>query len=247
MRREEIFDAWCPATSPWSLWVRPVLFAQMEDQTESAVPQPQPDVSWAPPVAAGWALVLDLPGHEAITTGLSLAAVGYRPVPVLNVCTGPGEVIPLGSTLLALRWGAERLRELTLPPTAPPAFLLDSRRAGVGGPPIPGQFDNRWQVFPQDFPSADALRKGGVQGVLLVQREGRAPRTDLAHVLRRWEEAGLQLHSYDLTDPGKPQPLSVEQPSYFRAVWYRALAMLGLRRNMRGGFGDTVPRPGSHG
>jgi hypothetical protein len=247
MHPEAIFDAWCPATSAWSLWVRPVLFAQMTDQPETPVPLPEPDVSWAPPTSAGWALVLDLPGHESITTGLSLAGVGYRPVPVFNVCTGPNEVIPLGSAILALRSGAQRLRDLTLPPTAPPAFLLDSRRAGVGGNPTPGQFDNRWQVFPQDFPSADALRKGGVQGILLVQREGRAPRTDLAHILRRWEEAGLTLHSHDLNVPGEPQPLSVERPSYFRAVWYRALAMLGLRRNLRGGFGETVPRPGSHG
>ena len=40
---------------------------------------------------------------------------------------------------------------------APPAFLLDSDRMKAPAPD-PGRFDNRWLVFPQDFPSAAFLR-----------------------------------------------------------------------------------------
>jgi hypothetical protein len=244
MHREEVYEAWCPAGSAWSLYVRPVLFAQMAIMVDPGGSLAEPDVSWAPAPGSGWALVIDLPGREVIEVGLALAGRGYRPVPVLNVCTGPNELIDMGGVVEALKVGSLRLRERPLPADALPAFLLDSRRAGPPGKAVPDQFDNRWQVFPQDFPSADALRKGGVRSVLLIQRQGRVPRQDLTHVLRRWQDAGLTVHAFDLDQPATgAQLLSVDQPTGFRAVWYRALAILGLRRNPQGGFGGQVPRP----
>ena len=56
-------------------------------------------------------------------------------------------------------------------------------------PPGPGTFDNRWVVFPQDFPSAAFLRSRGVAEVLLIQA-GAQPQEDLAHVLLRWQQGG---------------------------------------------------------
>ena len=59
-------------------------------------------------------------------------------------------------------------------------------------PPSPGKFDNRWVVFPQDFPSATFLRSRGVADVLLIH-SGKSVQEDLAHVLLRWQQGGLRM------------------------------------------------------
>src|SRR5208337_2702449 len=84
------------------------------------------------------------------------------------------------------------LQALNLPADAPPAFLLDSNRLlGTTRPVTPGMFDNRWMVFPQDFPSANFLLVHGIQKALLVQKDRLEPQDDLAHTLLRWQEGGI--------------------------------------------------------
>ena len=83
---------------------------------------------------------------------------------------------------------------------APPAFLLDSRRFPRGKAASPGQFDNRWMVFPQDFPSGKLLLSRGLRRAVVV-REGPLM-DDLAHVLRRWQEAGVRIEEKVATEPG---------------------------------------------
>jgi hypothetical protein len=41
--------------------------------------------------------------------------------------------------------------------------------------------------------------------------------------------------------------LRVNRPSNFKTLWYRALAMMGLRRNSAGGFGSVIPELASGG
>jgi hypothetical protein len=243
MQGEAIYECWAPPDGVWSLWARPVLFAQMPDRAERLGTPAVPVLSWSVPDDRATALVVDLPGGESVAVGLALAERGYRPVPVYNACTGEGEVIDMAPVVEGLRAGAPWLQTLPLPAEAPPAFLLDARRQGGVVVPAPGQFDNRWEVFPQDFPSADFLKSRGIGTVLLVQRGRQEPREDLTHVLLRWQEAGLGILSREVTEAGPAAGLRVARPSRYRAFWYRALAFLGLRRNALGGFGAVVPRP----
>jgi hypothetical protein len=249
MQPEEVYESWVPPGGAWSLWARPVLFAQMAPGQEGpplAVPWSGLDVSWVPAAGGGTALVLDLAGEEAVRTGLALAARGYRPVPLYNACTGPHEVIDQGPILQALRAGAAYLRSLNLSPSAPPAFLLDAKRLSPSRPVQTGVFDNRWQVFPQDFPSAEALKARRVVRVVLVQRGGLLPREDLADVLRGWQERGVTLLTKDVTGDATPAPLRVNPLPWYRGVWNRVLEALGQRRSPPAGFGHFVPEP-SHG
>src|SRR5262249_9429105 len=144
MNKEEIFSIWAPENSIWSRWAKPVLFAHL-DSALSYIPviSAPTDVSWSPPLEEKVAIVLDLPGAEGVLIGLSLAGRGYRPVPLYNALP-----LPFGETLLspatisrvaavdvlpiisALRMGTKLLAQLTLPPDAPPAFLLDANRKG---------------------------------------------------------------------------------------------------------------------
>src|SRR5262245_39500868 len=244
MRREEIYEIWVPPDGVWSLWARPILFAQMssDDLPEFAMPQPPGIVvAWAPGVADGAALVIDLPGEESVVTGLALAGRGYRPVPLYNACTGRAEVIDQGPIVAVLRAGAAYLASLSLATDAPPAFLLDAHRMSPSREVKPGVFDNRWKVFPQDFPSASFLTARGFTRAVLVQRGRSQPQEDLAHVLCRWQDAGLLIEAKDVAQSGPPGPVAVDRPTWYRAAWYRVWAMLGLRRCSEGGFGARYP------
>ncbi|MGH7719132.1 MAG: hypothetical protein ACREON_09850 [Gemmatimonadaceae bacterium] len=241
---------WAPEGAEWVAWAKPVLFAGMvpNDPTTGAVADWRAvDLGWAPPASEHTAIVADLPGAEAVVLGLALAARGYRPVPLYNANTGPQPLVDLEPIVRALQVGAGELRDIRVRDEAPPAFLLDSERMKHREPPQPGKFDNRWVVFPQDFPSANYLRSRGVGRAVVVLRGGGTPAEDLSHVLYRWQQGGIQLLLVDLGAPGRPREFTVKRPSWFRTAWYRAIATMGLRRNNAGGFGAVIPIPTSSG
>jgi hypothetical protein len=208
--------------------------------------------------SADLAIVIDLPGEGSIKLGLALAERGFRPVPVLDGSLGPA-ISGLGGTWMdeglatmgasgvavdmrgALRWlcrGAALLRELQFGANASPAFLLDSCRMAPGQSITAKVFDNRWKTFPQDYPSARFLEERGICRVVLIQEHSGQPQEDLSHVLLRWQQAGIRVEVFGTKLGVEPAQLSVNRPSYFRALWQRALAVLGLRRGAAGGFGD---------
>lgn len=255
MNKDEIFSIWSPDDSLWSPWAKPVLFAHLDSAlSHSPVAQSFLDVSWTPDPAQQFSLVLDLPGSEGVQLGVALAARGYRPVPLYNAVPLPFtarnldpltgrtvcavDVLPI---LSALSQGAEQLTRLTLPSDAPPAFLLDANRHGDGRRMLPDEFDNRSVSFTTDFPSANFLQAHGINRVLLVQRSAVLPQSDLAHTLRRWQDGGIVLERIRLDFLSAPEPFEVPRPTWYGAMFQRALAAIGLRRAKAGGFGAWVP------
>ncbi|MBI4026132.1 MAG: hypothetical protein HY360_14190 [Verrucomicrobia bacterium] len=187
-----------------------------------------------------------------------MAKRGYRPVPLYNSCPAPADwrqaaqsaesptaipstVVDVRPVMDALWKGAEVLQQLVISADAPAAFLLDANRRGGGVEPKEGDFDNRAISFPTDFPSANFLLAHSIRRILLVQRMGLQPQPDLAHTLRRWQEAGIQVYGKSLDSSESPALINVERPSRFGLVWYRFLALIGFRRNLLGGFGGVVP------
>jgi hypothetical protein len=255
----ELFEMWAPAESLWSGWAKPALFVYPRPAAPAAPAATAPTAAMVPPAptvptpAPSWqsssslpigsgrkAIVVDLPGVEGIHCGLALAERGFRPVPLYNLTQGQGEeLIPLDPLIEALHVGAARLRDLTIPDDAPPAFLLDADRAS--SLPRPSMFDNRWMVFPQDLPSARALLSAGIERVTLIRRE-RGPRADLLAVFRLWKREGLPS---DLLDPAAGQAIDIELDTSLGAVFRAHLGMVfhGLRENAAGGFGGVVPVP----
>ena len=249
MTAEECFDAWAPVDAPWSLWAKPSLFAQLDGlglASLTASPVQPLDLFWAPDAGGRTAIVVDLPGAESVAWGVALARRGYRPVPLFNTSFGPASVVDAMPIAYALVAGAEALRGVTISREAPPAFLLDAVRMTPVVSPAPGKFDNRWVVFPQDFPSGAHLRSTGVSEVLLLHDE-RGLQEDLAHVMLRWQQLGIRLTAAGRDDAGRVRELHVQPPSMFRRAWYRALTVAGLRRNNAGGFGAVIPMPSSGG
>jgi hypothetical protein len=245
MNSWQLFDCWAPVSSEWSRWAKPILFAQSEPPAiglSRAEFASELKLTFDP----GLAVILDLPGVESIAVGLQLARKGFRPVPLFNGASSLSEIVKTSQVRQLLADTGPELATLPLNPLAPPVFLLDALRDGNGIQPRPGGFDNRWMVFPQDFPSARYLAGRGIHRIVLVQEIGRnAPREDLAHVLLRYQEAGLALSSLPAIASADPAPLHVARPPQYRLLWQRALAMLGLRRNSAGGFGSVIPQPTS--
>ena len=241
---EECFQVWAPDSSVWSQWAKPVLFTQLDRvPADAALPGDwrNLDVSWSPRPDEHTALVLDLPGGESVLAGLALAKRGFRPVPLFNAVTDPAAVVNVVPLLIGLACGAAELRLIAIPDDAPPAFLLHADRMVQHEWLSPGKFDNRSMVFPQDFPSAQFLETHGIVRVLVVRHAIARPHEDLDHVLLRWQDSGIRLelkHPHALEPPVE---LIVRRPSRFRAFWYRALALVGLRRNSAGGFGSIIP------
>jgi hypothetical protein len=250
MTKESLFDAWAPPSAIWSRWAKPVLFSQMDSiaPEENAAPDLPVDVSWAIGSDGATAMVVDLPGAQGVTLALSLAAVGYRPVPLYNACPAPRlakALVDVRPIMIALTSGASLLESLGLPDDAPPAFLLDDSRNPATVASSPGMFDNRSVSLPTDFPSANFLRSRGIRLIVLVQSRHSYPAPDLAHSLRRWQQAGLSILAVDIDEPGPPRPIEVRRPWAYRLLWYNLLAKLGLRRSPLGGFGGFLPMPSS--
>jgi len=244
MTPEELYSIWAPEESVWSPWVSPVPFVGLNCAGRNPT-------GIAPSIVEGdvyrrtsTACVLDLPGDESIRFAFGLANLGFRPVPIFNAAPGPEgtSVLSMRFILDALCWGSRLLRQSVLAHDAPPAFVVDANRLRINSRPEQ-TFDNRWMLFPQDFPSAGFLREHGVTRVVVVSRDDSVPDEDLVHVLLRWHQAGIEVLAVASTPGAAPRQLRLRKPRGFRRAWYRALAMLGLRRSSTGGFGSHVPEP----
>ncbi|MBK8027370.1 MAG: hypothetical protein IPK19_39765 [Chloroflexi bacterium] len=253
MNDKQLFEIWAPPESIWSPWAKPVVFTVSTFASPEAPPLTPPDVSaWRDSVRDS-ALIVDLPGARSVSYGLALAQIGFRPVPLFNAVDSSSSVVEVKSIRLALEAGAEPLQQARLSAEAPPAFLLDSNR--LSGSPQPGDFDNRWVVFPQDFPSGALLKARGIRRVTVLRAT--YLQRDLVWMLTVWKRAGLEIYDTELVEgaevSGAPvvesyTPAPVTSFRLMRSAFvFFLLATLGLRRSAAGGFGSAVPIPSRSG
>jgi hypothetical protein len=257
MTGREIYEFWAPASDEWSPWVKPVLFAEIDEAAVAGAPARPPEESGLRCTVGSrrdTAVVVDLPGPQSLLAGFELAKDGYRPVPLYNTTSGRRQRVPPDKCVLTDIDAFVQLLCTPLPDYVrntivgdnPPAFLLDSRRLRGANHPGPGVYDNRWMVFPQDFPSAKFLRSRGITQVIVIQVT-LLPAEDLTHVLLRWREEGLVIYLQNAGESSSLRPAEIRRPSRFRWAFYRALALMGLRRNSAGGFGSVIPISGQGG
>lgn len=243
-----LFDVWAPTSSPWSVWAKPVLFAQLQKSYQTPPAREAFDVDTA--LAAGTkdaVVIVDLPGPRSVHVAFAFAQLrGLRPVPLYNGVDAPLPVVDNEPLANSLRNYRDDLLALPIDDAAPPVFMIDSRRLATGAGLSPGKFDNRWMVFPQDFPSGHFLKLRNLSRALVVTTN-RIIANDLCHVLLRWQELGVEIHVVeDRADAqGKlvaaPEKTQVSEPSRFRALAHLVLASAGLMRNSAGGFGSVIP------
>ena len=249
MNGQELFDLWAPESSPWSAWAKPALFASAApfggDPGAPQLPDPGAALLTALEAGARAAVVVDLPGADAVRFGIALARHGMRPVPMFNTTSGGLALIDMDQVIPALVSGAAVLKDLAIREDAPPAFLLDSRRLSHSGDSGGGLYDNRWIVFPQDFPSGAALRSRGCDRVLLVNAPDAPAMKDLDDVLARWQRAGVRIERLSPGTGRTPEPYRPSRWWPMRLLFLFVLVGMGLRRNSAGGFGSRIPESGS--
>jgi len=260
----DIYKIWAPPNSVWSRWAKPVIFMHyptmgpntpkaksggtggdyetfdMDAEDSVSFEKCTRPKTWFGEFREDTAVIIDLPGDNSVEEAIDFARIGYRPVPLYNGvdpdCGSPSEV---NKTDLARRLFqmSKELTAIRIRDNAPPVFMLDTNRRGIGIV-TPGRYDNRWNIFAQDMPSIDFLRDHGISNILL-RTTGPHLERDLQHILYRYAEKKIvKFTRYNGTSI---EPIHISKPASYKSTFYRLSAILGFKRNAAGGFGALTP------
>ena len=202
---KEIYQIWAPYGKKWVDWVRPVPFIEIHTQKKGYCVSALeiPEAICIEPADNKTAIIVDLPGADSIEMGIALAKRGYRPIPIYNGVEeqqGARATTDNQSIDVALFLGAEKLKDIAIPDDAPPAFLLDTNRL-QRYKMDDSIFDNSWDIYPQDIPSAKCFLNEGIEKILII---GDSVSRDLKKVLHDFQKKGLRIQLNDgYTKPQK--------------------------------------------
>lgn len=194
---KEIYKIWAPTGKKWVDWVRPVPFVEMEhfDKGYGSFGAADNGVHGAGYVDDVWkdaAFIVDLPGRESVREGIALAKKGYRPIPIFNGTVEQKDARATTdneSASLALMQYAGELTKIELPENARPAFLTDRNRLQRYRVNL-GIFDNSWDVYHQDLPTAEYFLANDIHKIVIV---GQTVARDLAKILYPFQKKGIEI------------------------------------------------------
>ena len=231
MNAREIYSIWAPTGALWTDWTRVVPFLDINKSIkESAVQVNFPHIFYVSELQRNCAIFSDLPNHHAILEGVSLAKMGWRPIPLYNSCSGPKNAMSLidnSNIEAALLLCTNELKELSLHLDAPPVFLLDSTRVNMYKMNA-SVFDNSWDLYAQDIPSAKYFLQNGIKKIVI--RGDRILR-DLRGILYQFQKKGIKI--YFTKGFEKPKAVTVRKPLEAIEAIMSAFRRLRLRQSHR--------------
>jgi hypothetical protein len=195
MTAKDVFKVWAPTGVKWVDWVRPVQFMALDDNFKSYEVSEFliPTINYINKVSEDTAIIVDLEGDESIKEGIALAKIGFRPIPIYNG-TDPqeGAMATVDNNIVesGLIKGAIELVKINIPDNAPPAFLADSKRMHRFKM-NESIFDNSWDIYPQDIPSAKYFLGNGIDKIIIV---GKKVENDLAKILNKFQQEGIEIY-----------------------------------------------------
>ena len=139
------------------------------------------------------AVIIDLPGIESIKEGLTVAQIGFRPIPIYNGTDeqlGAMPTVDNTSIKIGLLKGALELKKMKIEETAPPAFLLDSNRMNRYKM-NESVFDNSWDVYAQDMPSAEYFLNNGINKIIIIAKK---LNKDLQKILYNYQNKKIEIY-----------------------------------------------------
>ena len=215
MTDKEIYDIWAPKGKKWTDWVRPVPFLGMHEHSKKYAYSQSliPVTSFAGMDISDIAVIVDLPGADSVRVAISLAKEGFRPIPIFNGTLEPQgaratvDNHTVGDALYAL---AKQLMQIPIKEDAPPAFLADENRL-LRYKMEEGLFDNSWDVYPQDLPSAQYLIENGINKVVIL---GNGVSKDIKKIVYGYQKKGLVIFWTDGYDV--PKRIKVRKPIFKR-------------------------------
>jgi len=194
MTNRDIFNIWAPRGAKWTQWVRPVPFVALNEgfRGYDICDFTIPNITYIDKLPFNTAIIVDLSDDEGIKEGVALAKLGFRPIPVYNgtepqegaMATVDNNVVEFG-----LIKGAEELQKITIQDDAPPAFLLDSNRMNRYKM-NESVFDNSWDIYPQDIPSAKYFLENGIDKIMVVSQK---MQRDLKEILYKFQKEGIKI------------------------------------------------------
>lgn len=215
MTGKELYQIWAPDGARWVNWARPVSFVTIENsaQMKPAAPFMPSNSLQISQLKKETGVIIDLPSNESIKEGIALAQVGWRPIPLFNGTKAQKNAFCLVDTQPienALVWGASELEKIQLPLNAPPAFLLDSNRLHRHKMNV-SVFDNSWDIYDQDLPTAEYFIHMGIHKILLHAEK---PHKDLTKILYKYQKKGLKIL---FTNGYKnPRSITIKKPLWQR-------------------------------
>ena len=203
----QAYSQWAPEGKKWTDWVRPVPFINIgkgikryrvcsEDMVSHLFSEEEKELE---PFKSNTSLVVDMSGPQSVMLGLHLAREGFRPIPIYNGTIeqeNARATTDNQSVTEALLMGCQILKDIKIDDEALPVFLLDSNRLNRYKRNI-GIFDNSWDVYPQDMPSAEYFLKNGIDKILVV---GEKLSRDLRKILYNYQRKNIQIYFKKMYD-----------------------------------------------
>ena len=194
MNGRDVFKIWAPSEAKWVDWVRPVPFVGINENFKAYEfgDFTIPNINYIKKLTMDTAIIIDLPGNDSIKEGLAIAKLGFRPIPIYNGTEEQKGAIPTvdnHSIKLGLIKGALELEKIKISLNAPPTFLLDSNRMNRFKMDI-SVFDNSWDIYAQDLPSAEYFIKNDVNKIII---RSETINKDLKKILFKFQEKGIRI------------------------------------------------------
>lgn len=213
MTVKELYKIWAPYGKKWVEWIRPVPFVEMNhyskmyNHSEFFIPA----ISYIDMACENTAVIVDLPGIESVEEGIGLAKLGFRPIPIFNGTAeqnGARATVDNQSAGIALALAVNELVKIELKDDALPAFLTDRNRLQRYKMDV-SVFDNSWDVYPQDLPTAEYLLDNDIKKLVVV---GRDVAKDLKKILYDYQKKGIEIYHtnrYEL-----PKKVRIRKPFF---------------------------------
>ncbi len=221
MTGREAFKIWAPTGKPWVDWVRPVPFVVIGKYKKPYVVSnlPLPQLTFMEAMKENsvtemilgmggdidlkeTAIIVDQLGEESVRYGIALAKQGFRPIPIYNGVmeqVGARATVDNQSVAMALEHWAYELEKLDIPEDARPAFLVDRARLNRYKTQD-SIYDNSWDMYPQDLPSAQYFIQQGIKNILVIG--GPDISRDLKNILEKHQKKGIAIyHTVGLEKP----------------------------------------------
>ena len=197
MKGKEIYKIYAPNGAKWIDWVRPVPFVAIDTYNRKPIANfLDRKAMFLKKYQQDTAIFIDLPGKESIELGIGLAHMGYRPIPVFNgTDEQQGSQATTNTYLIesCLINGSQKLKNIKLKNDANPTFLLDSHRTNRYRAKE-SIFDNSWDLYKQDIPSAEYFKQNGITKIIVV---GETIQRDLKKIFLKFQEKGIDIYITD--------------------------------------------------
>ena len=212
MTGRDIFKIWAPSGAKWVDWARPVPFVFMDNEEFKVYTVCNfliPKLNYIEDFSKDTAIIVDLSDYESITEGIALSKIGFRLVPIYNGTDeqqGAMSTVDNHAVESGLIWGASELEKIKISDEAPPAFLLDSNRMNRFKM-NDSVFDNSWDIYAQDLPTAEYFIKNGINKIIV---RGEIIQKDLNKILYNFQKAGIKILFTDGYE--KPKMVKIKIP-----------------------------------